>query len=150
MDRFISEFLAGKIQPAIKSAPIPDFQKGPVTEVVGLSYNDVVLDPDRDVLVEFYTQWCGPCKALVPEYEKLAAICRSGREIRDRVVLAMLDYDANDVSDKDVRGFSWFKLYPAGRKEVPVVYGGPYRVSEWARFIAENGIYGRGLAAHAT
>lgn len=146
VDRFIGDFLAGNLKPTIKSQPIPDVQAGPVIEIVGWNYHDVVLDPNKDVLVEFYTQWCGPCKALQPAYEQLASLYASDPKARELVVIAKLDYDANDVPDRDIRGFPWFKLYPAGRKKSPVTYTkGERRVADWAKFIAENGTHWRDL-----
>jgi hypothetical protein len=43
--------------PSIKSEPIPETQEGPVTVVVAHNYKDVVLDDDKDVLIEFYAPW---------------------------------------------------------------------------------------------
>lgn len=139
---FVQDFLDGNLEPTIKSAPIPDVPSGPIVEVVGLSYGDVVLDPDKDVLVEFYTPWCGPCKVLLPAYERLAALYALDERMRDLVTIAKIDYDANDVPDKDIRGFPWFKLYPAGEKGEPVTYSGDWTVEGWMKFIAENGTHG--------
>ncbi|KAK5652287.1 hypothetical protein OQA88_10635 [Cercophora sp. LCS_1] len=142
IDLFIANFLAGALKPTIKSEPVPTVQTGPVVEVVGHSYDDVILDPTKDVLVEYYTQWCGPCKALLPEYERLATLYAKDEKARDKIVIAKLDYEANDVPDGDIRGFPWFKLYPAGRKEEPVTYGEKPGVEAWAAFIAREGGHG--------
>ncbi len=40
--------------------------------VVGKSFNDIVNDPTKDVLIEFYAPWCGHCKSLAPKYDELA------------------------------------------------------------------------------
>lgn len=61
--KFIQDVLDGKIEPSIKSEPVPETQEGPVTVVVGRNYQEVVIDNEKDVLVEFYAPWCGHCKS---------------------------------------------------------------------------------------
>mgnify|MGYP001792639942 FL=1 len=39
---------------------------------VAKNFDEVVNDPDRDVLIEFYAPWCGHCKNLEPKYKELA------------------------------------------------------------------------------
>jgi thiol-disulfide isomerase/thioredoxin len=40
--------------------------------VVAESFNDIVNDETKDVLIEFYAPWCGHCKSLAPKYDELA------------------------------------------------------------------------------
>jgi protein disulfide-isomerase A1 len=136
---FVEDFVAGKVEPSIKSEPIPESQEGPVTVVVAKNYNDIVLDDAKDVLIEFYAPWCGHCKALAPKYEELGALYANS-EFKDKVVIAKVDATANDVPD-EIQGFPTIKLYPAGAKDKAVTYSGSRTVEDLIKFIAENGKY---------
>ncbi|KAG4221103.1 hypothetical protein PC116_g30420, partial [Phytophthora cactorum] len=136
---FVDDFSAGKIAPSLKSEPIPEKQEGPVTVVVGKTYEDIVLDDSKDVLIEFYAPWCGHCKALAPKYEDLASLY-SKSEFKDKVVIAKVDATANDVPD-EIQGFPTIKLYPAGAKDKPVTYSGSRTVEDLIEFVKENGKY---------
>jgi protein disulfide-isomerase A1 len=136
---FVDDFVAGKIEPSIKSEPIPETQEGPVTVVVAKNYNDIVLDDTKDVLIEFYAPWCGHCKALAPKYEELGALYAKS-EFKDKVVIAKVDATANDVPD-EIQGFPTIKLYPAGAKDKAVTYSGSRTVEDLIKFISENGKY---------
>lgn len=137
VDTFIKDFLSGKLKPEIKSAPIPESQ-GPLLEIVADSWNDLVINNDKDVLIEYYTPWCGPCKRLLPDLTKLAEIYTADTSIRDKVAIGKIDGDANDL-DSIVRGFPTFKLFPAGSKDNPVEFLGPYTIHHWAKFVFERG-----------
>ncbi|EMR61702.1 hypothetical protein MGN70_009838 [Eutypa lata] len=136
---FVEDFSAGKVEPSVKSEPIPETQEGPVTVVVGKSYEDIVLDDSKDVLIEFYAPWCGHCKALAPKYETLASMYADS-EFKDKVVIAKVDATTNDVPD-EIQGFPTIKLYPAGAKSDPVNYSGSRTVEDLVKFIKENGKY---------
>jgi len=73
---------------------------------------DQVVGKDKDVLIEFYAPWCGHCKRLAPDYEKVA-ISLDGE---DSVVIAKVDAD-NDKelgSRFGVTGYPTIKFFPKG------------------------------------
>jgi protein disulfide-isomerase A1 len=134
---FVEDFLAGKVEPSIKSEPIPESNDGPVKTIVAKNYKDIVIDNDKDVLVEFYAPWCGHCKALAPKYEELGELYSSA-EFSKLVTVAKVDATANDVPD-EIQGFPTIKLFAAGKKDAPIDYSGSRTVEDLVQFIKDNG-----------
>lgn len=91
LTEFIDKFIGGKIPPSIKSEPIPETNDGPVTVVVANNYQELVIDSDKDVLLEFYAPWCGHCKNLAPKYEELGALYASNPDFAKKVTVAKVD-----------------------------------------------------------
>lgn len=141
IEKFVGDFVNGKIEPSVKSEPIPEKQEGPVTVIVAHTYKDIVLDNDKDVLVEFYAPWCGHCKALAPKYDELARLYTSNAAYNNQVTIAKVDATNNDVPD-EIAGFPTIKLFPAGGKDSPVDYSGPRTVEDLAKFVKEKGKHG--------
>lgn len=107
LEKFVRDFLDDKVEPYLKSEPVPDNTDAPVKVrerimlqllrwlfyyllrevemwkltldiflfcqvVVAKNFDEIVNDPERDVLIEFYAPWCGHCKQLEPKYTELA------------------------------------------------------------------------------
>ncbi len=54
---WINSFVAGDLQPTLKSQPIPESQDEAVYNLVGKEFDQVVFQDDKDVFVEFYASW---------------------------------------------------------------------------------------------
>ncbi|CZT47295.1 probable protein disulfide-isomerase precursor [Rhynchosporium secalis] len=137
--KFVADFVAGKLEPSIKSEPTPETQEGPVTIVVANNYDEIVLDDKKDVLIEFYAPWCGHCKALAPKYDILGQLYVDGG-FTNKVTIAKVDATLNDVPD-EVEGFPTIKLYKAGDKKNPITYSGDRGIVDLIKFVKENGKY---------
>lgn len=135
LKKFISDFTAGSLEPYIKSEPIPTTQDESVVKVVGKTFDKIVLDNTKDVLIEFYAPWCGHCKALKPKYEELAKKLSKEKSL----VIAAIDATANWFpSAFSVQGYPTIYWVPMGSKDKPVQYQGGREVDDLLKFVAKS------------
>ncbi|KAM3858520.1 protein disulfide isomerase family A, member 8 [Diretmus argenteus] len=139
LERFLEDYLAGRLKRYIKSEPIPEKNNAPVKVVVAESFEDIVNDPDKDVLVEFYSPWCPHCKKLEPVYRELALTLYADTNI----VIAKMDAAANDVPlGYDVQGYPTIYFVPAGKKDEPKRYEGGREVKDFLKFLKREATRG--------
>lgn len=96
------------------------------------SFDQEVIHSTLPVLVDFWAEWCGPCKALVPVIEAVA------NQYKGKVKFLKLDVDSNpDTPPKfGVRGIPTLILFKAGRVQATQV--GLLNQSDLAKFIDEH------------
>lgn len=70
-EKFLNDLKDNKVEPYLKSEPIPDDNSGPVKVAVGKNFDEIVTNNNQDTLIEFYAPWCGHCKKLTPIYDEL-------------------------------------------------------------------------------
>lgn len=91
-----------------------------------------VLQADKPVLVDYWAEWCGPCKMIAPILEEIAD------EYGDRLKICKLDIDANqDTPPKyGIRGIPTLMLFKDG--DVAATKIGALSKSQLAAFIDSN------------
>tara|TARA_B100000003_G_scaffold86575_1_gene77549 strand:- start:254 stop:577 length:324 start_codon:yes stop_codon:yes gene_type:complete len=60
-----------------------------VIELNDSNFDDEVVKSDKPVLVDFWAEWCGPCKMIAPSVEKIS------EEYSDKLKVGKLDVDSN-------------------------------------------------------
>ena len=84
-----------------------------ITAITDDTFEQEVLGSDVPVLVDYWAEWCGPCKAVGPVLEDVAP----GYEGRVRIVKLNVDENRNTASKYGVRSIPTLMLFKNGTVE---------------------------------
>jgi len=96
------------------------------------NFQEHVLDSDMPVIVDFWAEWCGPCKAIAPLIEQVA------KEYAGQIKVVKLDVDHNKetASKYSIKGIPTLILFKGG--EVKDTKVGMLTLSQLTAFIDQN------------
>jgi len=103
-----------------------------IVELSDASFEADVINNKMPVLVDYWAEWCGPCKSIAPTLEEIAT------EYGDKVVIAKLNIDENpDTPPKyGIRGIPTLMLFKNGEIEATKV--GAVNKSQLTAFLDQN------------
>jgi len=88
-----------------------------IVHVSDASFEEDVLKSTTPVLVDFWAEWCGPCKMIAPILEDIAT------EYGDKIKIAKLNIDENSATPPQfgIRGIPTLILFKNGQAEATKV-----------------------------
>lgn len=103
-----------------------------VLHVTDADFSDSVIKSDKPVLVDYWAEWCGPCKMIAPVLDEIA------EEFADKLTVAKLNIDDNQTTPQHygVRGIPTLMLFKDGEVEATKV--GALTKSQLTDFIESN------------
>jgi thioredoxin 1 len=103
-----------------------------IVHVTDDSFEDEVLNSNEPVLVDYWADWCGPCKMIAPVLDEIAS------EYAGRIKVAKLNIDENPNTPPryGIRGIPTLMLFRQGEVEATKV--GAVSKSQLTAFIDSN------------
>jgi thioredoxin 1 len=105
---------------------------GTIVHVTDETFDRDVLSADRPVLVDYWAEWCGPCKMINPILEEIS------EEYAGKLTIAKLNIDENPSTPPKygIRGIPTLMLFKGGNVEATKV--GAVSKSQLSAFIESN------------
>lgn len=103
-----------------------------ISAITDVTFDTEVIESTTPVLVDFWAQWCGPCKAIAPVLDELA------QKLSGKIKIVKLDVDHNPATPQKfgVRGIPTLILFKDGQAQATQV--GLLSKTELASFIESN------------
>jgi thioredoxin 1 len=100
-----------------------------IVHVTDASFDDDVVKAGSPVLLDFWAEWCGPCKMIAPMLDEIAS------EYKEKIKIAKINIDENPKTPQrfNVRGIPTLILFKNGQVEGQKV--GALRKSDLAAFL---------------
>jgi thioredoxin 1 len=90
-------------------------------KVTDATFGEAVLQADKPVIVDFWAEWCGPCRQVAPILDEIA------REHGDKVTIAKVNIDENPqvARDYQILSIPTMNVYQGGQVVKTIVGAKP-------------------------
>ena len=103
-----------------------------ILKITDADYQDKVINSEKPILVDYWAEWCGPCKMIAPILEEVA------NELSDKIIIGKMNVDENPQTPPTlgIRGIPTLMLYKNG--EVVATQVGAVSKADLLKIIEDN------------
>jgi len=101
-------------------------------QLTDAEFEDQVINSEKPILVDYWAEWCGPCKMIAPILEEVA------EEMSDKILIGKLNVDENSQTPPKygIRGIPTLILFKDG--EAVGTHVGALSKNDLIKFIEDN------------
>ena len=102
----------------------------PVLNTTDKNFKNDVLDSSKPVLVDFWAEWCGPCKAIAPSLDEIS------NEMSDNITVAKINIDENPniAQEFNIRSIPALMIFKNGKLKAEMMGQVPKsQLEEWIK-----------------
>ena len=103
-----------------------------ILKITDAEFENQVIKSEKPILVDYWAEWCGPCKMIAPVLEEVAS------EMSDKVLIGKLNVDENSQTPPKygIRGIPTIMLFKNGEPVGTQV--GAVNKNDLIKFIEDN------------
>lgn len=134
--KFYDDYKSGLLKPYYLSESAPASQSTSVKQVVGTTFDEVVGNKLKDVIVFFHSVWCLECKDIRPLFESLAANFGGFDDIQF-VTVDSYNNEGDKIPD-GTTGEAIVSLFKAEDKKHPIKFKGKWMLTDLQKWLEKS------------
>lgn len=141
----IQDVITGNALPLVISSEPPSPNNDPVMIIVRKQFDELVLNPKKDVLVMFYTSWCQACKRFSPHFDMIGMAFANHK---NTTIIGKMNLDTNDPPEIDlvIESIPTLCLFPSSSDgKTPsksfVIYEGDFSMDSIFDFLKQHSVH---------